>query len=156
MSVAAGKICIIYVSFTPHKNGPLSATLVITDKSPGSPQTIPLSGTGFGPIVSFSPTSLTFPATTVGKSAKLSLTLTNTGNAALSKAGSGTFVSIGGPNMPSFTQTDTCGASVAAGGKCAITVTFTPKRTGALTADVEVTDNAPPSPQLVKLTGSGK
>jgi hypothetical protein len=38
--------CAISVSFTPHTTGTRSATLVIVDDAPGSPQTVPLSGQG--------------------------------------------------------------------------------------------------------------
>jgi hypothetical protein len=38
--------CAISVSFTPQTTGTRSATLVIVDDAPGSPQTVPLSGQG--------------------------------------------------------------------------------------------------------------
>jgi hypothetical protein len=156
-SVNAGKSCTITVTFKPGKTGPLSADLSITDKASGSPQRIPLAGTGNGPIVSLSRTTLTFPSTTVDEaSAKQSFTLTNKGNAKLGKPGGGAFISVTGLNPLSFLQTNTCGSSLAAGAKCTVTVTFKPGRTGALTAYVAFTDDAAHSPQEVKVTGTGK
>ena len=38
--------CVISVTFTPLTTGRRSATLVIADNAPGSPQTIPLTGHG--------------------------------------------------------------------------------------------------------------
>jgi hypothetical protein len=45
---------------------------------------------------------------------------------------------------------------VAVGASCAITVTFKPAATGALTASVNIADNAAGSPQKIALTGTGK
>src|SRR5207237_5895823 len=101
----------------------------------------PLSGgsrTGT-PAASLSPASLSFGNQTVGaSSAAQSITLSNTGAAALSISG----IAITGTNSGDFTQTHTCGASLAAGTSCAISVTFKPTATGTRTASVAVTDNA--------------
>ena len=60
-----------------------------------------------------------------------------------------------GTNVSDFAQTNTCGTSVAAGGSCTISVTFTPTASGSRTASVSITDNASGSPQSVSLTGTG-
>jgi hypothetical protein len=44
--VAAGKSCIVKVTFTPTQTGLRTGTLSFTDNAPGSPQTVSLSGTG--------------------------------------------------------------------------------------------------------------
>ena len=44
--VAAGKSCIVKVTFTPTQTGLRTGTLSFTDNAPGSPQTVGLSGTG--------------------------------------------------------------------------------------------------------------
>jgi hypothetical protein len=54
-----------------------------------------------------------------------------------------------------FAETNTCGASVAASGRCVITITFTPTALGAATGSVVITDNATPATQTVTLTGTG-
>jgi hypothetical protein len=54
-----------------------------------------------------------------------------------------------------FTETNTCGSSLAAGGSCTITVRFAPTATGAIDGSVSIFDNAPLSPQVVGLTGTG-
>jgi hypothetical protein len=79
------------------------------------------------------------------------VTLNNTGNASLSL----TSVAITGTNAGDFAQTNDCGNSVAAGGDCTISVTFTPTASGTRTASVTITDNASGSPQTVTLTGTG-
>lgn len=156
-SVAIGRYCTITVGFKPQKLGALTANVSITDKASGSPQEIVLKGTGSGPIAFLSAGSLAFPATTVGKAAPTqNFTLSNLGNYVLGKPGGGVLITITGTNPNSFTETDNCDNHVAPGGKCTITVKFVPKKTGPLAANVTFTDNAVPSPQEVKLTGTGQ
>ncbi len=109
-------------------------------------------GGGGTPAASLSPGSLTFASQTVNTtSAAQSVTLTNSGSAALSL----TSVAISGTNGSDFAQTNTCGSSVNANASCTISVTFTPTAAGTRTANVSITDNATGSPQTVSLTGTG-
>ena len=150
-SVAAGANCVISVSFKPTASGTRTGTLSIADNSSSSPQNVALTGTGAAvpaPLVSLSPSSLTFSSTTVGAtSSPLSVTLSNTGNASLSISGIYT--------SGDFAQTNTCGSSVAVGANCGIHVTFTPTAAGTRTGLVSVTDTASGSPQSITLTGNG-
>ncbi len=101
-----------------------------------------------GPVAQLSPTNLNFGTVTVGQSSSpQTVTLSNTGNQALS------ITSIGASG--DFTQSNTCGSSVAAGASCAISVVFTPSTTGTRTGTLSVADNAAGSPQTVSLTGTG-
>jgi len=154
-SLAAGASCSIAVTFTPTAVSALSATVTVTDNATGSPHTATLSGTGTAvpvPVVALAPTSLTFAATTTGtSSAAQNITLTNTGNAALTISG----ISLGGANPTAFTTGGTCGASVAAGASCTIAVTFKPTAASALSATVIVTDNAAGSPHQASVAGTG-
>jgi hypothetical protein len=80
------------------------------------------------------------------------VTLTNIGPLALGIAR----IAITGADAQDFSQTDTCGSSVAAqGGSCTITVTFTPTLTGPRNASLTISDNAVGSPQVIPLTGIG-
>ena len=45
-SVPAGGHCTIKVQFVPQAKGPRSAALAVSDDGGGSPQTVPLAGTG--------------------------------------------------------------------------------------------------------------
>jgi hypothetical protein len=147
-SVAVAGTCAISVTFTPTAAGSRTGSVSITDNASGSPQTVSLTGTGTAPAVSFSPTSLSFGNQALNTaSAAQSVTLTNTGSAALTI----TTIAANGD----FSQTNTCGASVAAAGTCAISVTFTPTVAGSRTGAVSVTDNASGSPQTFSLTGTG-
>jgi hypothetical protein len=55
-----------------------------------------------------------------------------------------------------FSQTNTCGGTLAAGKSCTISVIFTPTQVGSLTGTLYVNDNGTNSPQTVSLSGTGK
>src|SRR5208282_3531566 len=110
------------------------------------------SGTSGAPVASLSPSSLTFASQTVGAtSAAQTITLSNTGNAALTL----TSIALTGTNPGDFAETNNCGSSVTAGANCTMSVTFTPTASGTRTAAVTLTDNATGSPQTVSLSGTG-
>ncbi len=151
-SLAAGTNCSISVTFTPSAVGNRYGTLTVTDNSggtSGSTQTLALEGTGQGgPVVSLTPTTLTFASQPLGAtSAAQPITLTNNGTASLS------ITSI----IPSgdFTQSNNCPANLAAGASCTINVSFAPSVVGTRSGALTVTDAAPNSPQVVTLTGGG-
>src|SRR6266480_580880 len=154
-TLPAGANCTINVTFTPTASGARTGTLSLTDNAGGSPQIMTLSGNGTAPGVGLAPTSLDFGnqllATT---SAPMTVTLTNTGAAALtinSFAPSGDFAatSTGASACP------TSPATLAAGANCTINVTFTPTASGARTGTLSLTDNAGGSPQIMTLSGNG-
>jgi len=129
----------------------IALALSITDNASGSPQAASLFRTGT-PAVSLSATSLGFGSQRVGTTSKArTVTLSNTGNAALSI----TSLAVKGTNRSDFAQNNTCGKWLAAGAHCTISVTFTPSASGSLTASVSITDNARGSPQKVSLSGKG-
>jgi hypothetical protein len=154
-SVAVNGSCTIHVTFSPTAPGSRSATLTVNDNASGSPQTVSLSGTGTAPAASLSPTSFAFgsqPAAT--SSSAQTFTLSNTGNATLDIASIG----FTGTNASDFSQTATCGATLAANSSCTITVVFTPPASGSRSASLTVTDNSngvSASTQSSTLTGTG-
>ncbi|HKW63310.1 MAG TPA: choice-of-anchor D domain-containing protein [Candidatus Acidoferrum sp.] len=154
-SVAVGANCGINITFKPTATGARSASLSINDDAAGSPQTVPLTGTGVAPAVSLSGASLSFGNQPVGTSSGAqNVTLTNSGNAALTISS----FAVAGANSGDFSQTNACPASpatLAAGANCSISVTFKPTATGARAASVSITDNASGSPQSVSLSGTG-
>jgi hypothetical protein len=98
-------------------------------------------------------TTLSVPSISFGDqvvdtaSAVHAITLSNTGSAELSN--------VGIAAAPPFTQTNTCGSSLAAGATCTINVTFDPTTEGDFTNNLSITDNAKGSPQTVALSGTG-
>lgn len=155
-TLASGATCTINVTFTPTTSGTRTAALSVADNASGSPQTVPLNGTGASaPAVRTSPSSLTFQSEQIGASSTPQvITITNSGSAAL------TITSIGltGTNPGDFGITYTCAlapSTLAAGGSCTVSVTFAPTASGSRTAAVTVTDDAFDSPQSVPISGTG-
>src|SRR5205823_25022 len=128
--------------------------VVFTDDDLNSPQNVSLSG-GTAPAVGLAPTNLDFGnqllATT---SAPMTVTLTNTGTAALtinSFAASGDFAatSTGASACP------TSPATLAAGANCTNNETLTPTASGARPGTLSLADDAGGSPQIFTLSGNG-
>ena len=150
-SVAPGASCTISVTFKPRGIGTRTGAVNITDNAPGSPQSVPLTGTGTA--VNLNPTSVKFGQQTVGTSSQpKNVTLTNNSGTLTLHISSMTF---SGSNAGDFTQTNTCGGSVAPKASCTISVIFTPGATGARSATMNVNDDGGGSPQTVKLAGTG-
>ena len=148
-SLSPGASCTISLTFKPTQVGSRAASVTITDNAAVSPQQIALSGTGVtsGPNATLS-ASLTFAAQTVGTaSSAQSVTLINYGRATLGI----TRIATSGD----FSQTHTCGSSLAVLASCTISVTFTPTQQGSRAGTLSITDNAPGSPQTVSLSGTG-
>lgn len=96
---------------------------------------------------------LTFASTPVGVAdPEQTITVKNSGGGLAIKFSG---IAITGSGASSFSQTNTCGTSLAAGASCSILVTFTPTAGGTLTASVSIADNVAGSPQTVALTGTG-
>jgi phospholipase C len=149
-SLAPGTSCTFTVTFAPLATGSRPAILLIGNSEiTTSPQQVALSGVGLAaPLVSLTPTSLAFGDQRLGiASSSQTVSLTNTGTASLNV---GSIVSSG-----DFSQTNTCGNSVAIGATCTINVVFTPTSQGAASGAITITDDAVSSPQDIALTGNG-
>jgi hypothetical protein len=153
-SLAPGRSCRINVRFVPSSTGVLTGTLTITDSDPTSPQSVKLTGTGVQPAASLTPASHTFgPILRRTTSAPFGFTLSNTGTAPMTINN----VSIGGTNPGQFAiSSNTCGGSLAIGATCTINVTFSSRTAGTFNATLNVSDNAPASPQTGTLTGTAQ
>jgi hypothetical protein len=150
-TLAAGTTCLIKVQFKPSATGARSAAVSITDNAAGSPQQVPLSGTGT--TAKLSPTPLAFGTLAVGlTSAVKKVTLTNIGTTTLTISS----IAVTGAEAADFPETaTTCASSLAAAASCTVSLTFKPSTTGARSANLTVTDNAAGSPQQVPLSGIG-
>jgi hypothetical protein len=140
-----GANCTIRVKFHPTTKGVSHGAVSVKDNAPGSPQKVPLTGTGT--YVQLLPTTLNFGTQPVGTT----ITLTNKGNSTVTITG----ISTTGTDARDFAETNTCGKSVASGASCFIKVTFKPLVKGKRTANVSVYDNGGGSPQEVGLIGTG-
>lgn len=156
-SLSPHSSCTVSITFVPSAVGTLAGTLTITDQF--RLQTVALSGAGVAPAgVSLSPTALTFAATGVGLAAPAqTLTLTNNGGLPLNLQ-SATVVAAAGAAAGAVDLTltaNTCGASLAPGAACLLTVTFAPTAAGSRSAVLMLTDDAPGGSQTTSLTGTG-
>lgn len=98
------------------------------------------------------PQTLTFATQAVGTGSNpQTATFTNSSTTEIHITG----ISITGLNSGDFSETHTCGASLASGASCAISVIFKPTASGTRTAAVTITDDAPNNPQTVSLVGAG-
>ena len=152
-TVAAGGSCTVAVEFSPHSSGVKSAGLTFSDNAPGSPEIVALSGTSVSPpTIQVSPTGLNFSSQSVGiASAAQPVAVANTSISTLSVNG----ITVTGTNAGDFLQTNNCPPVLGGNAACVINIAFKPNAgSGASrTASLNVTDNAPGSPQVVPLAG---
>jgi hypothetical protein len=147
--------CTIGIVFTPTAAGPRQANLTATDNAPGSPQSVPLTGTGVPPqpAVTLMPGSLSFPTTAQGAtSASQIVTVASSGAATLHISS----VLLSGANPGDFNiVTNGCSGAYPVNASCTVSVTFSPFGDGLRTASISIADDAPNSPQSVQLSGTG-
>lgn len=155
-SIAAGSNCVISISFSPASAGALSGTLTVAHNATPSSSMVALSGTGVAvvvgtPTASLSTTALSYASTTVGATTSLSVTLTNSGTAALVLGAT----TISGADFSIASNTCTSGASIAPTSSCAVSVAFTPTAAGARSGSLTISHNASPATSTVSLAGTG-
>jgi outer membrane protein assembly factor BamB len=99
-----------------------------------------------------SSTSLAFGSQTANvASAPQLITVTNTGTVVLPI----TSITLSGANSLQFSQSNTCGTSVAVGANCTISVEFKPNSTGSKSATLNVNTGDGAGTQTVALSGTG-
>jgi uncharacterized repeat protein (TIGR01451 family) len=151
--LAAQSSCSIMVTFTPTATGTRTGAITISDNAVGSPQMVSLTGIGINaPAITLSPGSLIFSSRLVGSpSPPLTISMSNSGNATLNIAS----IAIAGTNSGDFSQTNTCGQTLAPTVSCTISVVFNPTAAGQRTAGVAITSDARGSVPVVTLSGTG-
>lgn len=114
-----------------------------------------VSGPSAAPVASVSPASLSFSQALGGSTAAQTVTVGNTGTAAL-VLGS---ITLAGAQAGDYAVASggTCasGASIAVGANCTLRIVFTPAATGARSATLAIAHNAAASPSNVTLNGTG-
>lgn len=143
-SIAANGTCKINVSFAPTAAGTIKGTITVADAATTSPQVVALTGTGVTPLT-LAPASLTF-ATTVGiATSPQTVTLTNNTASAITISN----VAVSGD----YTQTNTCGGSLAANSNCTFSVAFSPLITGTIDGAVTISTSSSTIPQVISMSG---
>ncbi len=149
MTLNAGQSASFSAAFTPASAGNASGSISIDSDASASPMTIALSGTGTQPQWSVLPTSVNFGNVNVGSNSSQNVTVTNSGNTALTISSatlSGQGFSINGLALP---QTISAGASTT------FAAQFAPASAGSAAGSISVSSNASGSPATIALSGAG-
>ena len=136
----SGQSCNVGIIFTPSGPGSRYATLSLLDDTANGDDLIQVYGPGATAAKAvLAPTTLAFAAQKVStSSAAKVLTLTNAGGVALTINS----YAITGTNAADFTQSHSCGATLAGGASCTISVAFKPAAVGARAATLAVATSA--------------
>ena len=134
LTLTPGQSGTLNVVYAPSAAGAAAGAISIVSSAPNSPATVALSATGAAPsyAMSLSPASVSFGSVNTGSTAAQTVTLSNTGNSAITIAqvsATGTGISIGGP---------AAGTTIAPSGSVALKVTYSPSAAGAATGSISV------------------
>ena len=141
------------VSYTVLANyGPARQTTIIVAGRPITVAQDAVANPTLAPSPVLSTTSLSFGNQVVGRAgAAQAIQLTNAATVALNLSA----ITIGGTDGGDFSESNSCGPTVAAGTSCTIQVIFTPLATGMRTATLFIAGNTSGRPQAVSLSGAG-
>ena len=149
-----GITCPIGIVFTPQASGVRHGSLVVTDDAnaaPGSQDTARLDGVAYQPVATLSATALT-PGANLGASAgPQAVTVTNTGDGALTVRA----IVINGAAAGDYRQSSDCLRTLQPGASCTVTVGFTPQGYGLRAASLTLYDDGPGGSQAIALRGTG-
>lgn len=147
-TIAPGGNVTATVRFQPTDKSVRNAVIVVTSNSVRSPDTITVTGSGTGaPAILTDRVSLDFGAVSVGATKSLALRVSNPGNDTL-------VISNIATNSPRYTVA-IASRTLAPGEAFDDTIRFTPTTATPVSANLTLTSNAPTSPTVVTLTGSG-
>ena len=160
-TVMPGSACSISIAFAPQVGGSLTGSVGVLTNSlnagGGAATSVVLSGRGTGSVPS-DPTldtaTLLFSSQMVGATSTQTVTLSNPGSGTLAIGG----ISISGSTDFAFDASNTtCGSTLAAGRTCAVSIKFTPSRTGSRSATLSFADSMSGTgfAQSVFLLGTG-
>jgi hypothetical protein len=159
LTVQPGASASVTVKFSPTSAGAQLGTLTIVSNDPTAGTFgVALSGTGTAvapppaPSITTSVTQLAFGSVTVGKPQSLTVTIGNTGTAALTVSTISTNNTLFTPSVTSLTGT----ASVAAGASFTLSVQFAPTAAGPQSGTLTLATNDPAHASVtISLTGTG-
>ena len=148
-TIQPGQSVSFTAQFSPTSVGSASGSVSIASNAPNSPFTIALSGTGTQPQIAAIPSNAPFGSVTVGNSNSQTITVSNGGTANLvisqgTVTGSGFHIS--GLSAP---------LTIPAGSNATFNAVFTPTGAGAVTGSISLSSDAPNSPYMIGLTGTG-
>ena len=149
-----GLTCPIGVTFTPQGAGARHGSLIVTDdanSAPGSQDTVRLDGVAYQPVATLSTAVLTPGANLGGSAGPQMVTVTNTGDGALTIRA----VAISGAAAGDYRQSSDCLRTLQPGATCTVTINFTPQGYGLRAASLTLYDDGAGGSQSVALHGTG-
>jgi hypothetical protein len=141
------------LSGTPTVTGTFNLSLGASNAAGSTTQAFTL--TSSGPQISINPTSLNFGTVNWLSLHWKSVTIQNTGSSTLQITGMSIVPGQGADN-DDFTLLNLCKSTLAPGKSCIATVFYFADDIGTANATLNISDNAPGSPQVVTLTGTAK
>ncbi len=150
-SLAPNGTCTISILFHPGSTGQLTGTFTQPGNMVGRPLSVTLGGNGLQPgAIALTPSTLQFGSLVIGTpSAAQSVTVSNSGGAP---------VTLGTPaiNNNDYALTgSTCGATLAGGQSCSLTVQFTPTVAGPRPGQLTIPGSGGGPTAVVTLQGTG-
>jgi hypothetical protein len=148
-TIGVGQSSTIQIQFAPTSAAAVNGSLTILSDASNSPLAISITGTGTQAGLTIAPSALTFGNVIVGQSGTQSVKLTNSGNSSVTVnlatvAGNG--FGISGLSLPT---------TLTGGQSLSFNAQFSPTVSGAEAGSITFTDNAPGSPQVVSMVGTG-
>jgi trimeric autotransporter adhesin len=156
LSLAPATNCALVLRYAPSVAGGSTATLTISHNAAGTPGAVTLSGTATAAPqgrIALGALALTFPAAQLGTPSTQTLTVQNTGDAALTFSA----FTLGGSASADYARSGSCSVAtpLAAGAQCTLAVTFTPSAVGSRSAALTVQSDASNGAATISLSGTG-
>jgi Concanavalin A-like lectin/glucanases superfamily/Abnormal spindle-like microcephaly-assoc'd, ASPM-SPD-2-Hydin/Immunoglobulin domain len=150
LTLSPGQSANFNIAFAPAAVGSVSGNVSLVSNAASSPTIITLSGNGLAAtlLLTANPTTLSFGNVNLGSSSTLPVTLTNTGNSAVTIASvtvTGTEFSTSGLTPP---------VTLTTGQSAPLNVVFAPTTSGGVSGSIAVVSNATNSPATITLSGS--
>ncbi|HUN62514.1 MAG TPA: choice-of-anchor D domain-containing protein [Candidatus Sulfotelmatobacter sp.] len=148
LSLNPSQTTTLTVAFDPTQSGSVSGAIKIVSNAGNSPLTVQVSGSGAQPGLALTPATYSFGSIVDGQTKSETVTITNTGTAALTIADvtvNGAGFSVSGLSTP---------VTIAAGSNSSFAVLYAPTTPGSHSGTVSIASNAPNSPNVLALTGA--
>ena len=139
---------VLVTGVTTSANFPATAGAFQTTLGVGSSEEAFAASLTLQPVLGVSPQSLTFTSALLVPSAAQMVTLTNNTSAAL------TYTTPIASNVDFAVTATTCGATIASGANCTISVVYTPSGSAPETGTLPIADGATAAPQIISLSGT--
>ena len=151
VTLAPGASCQVNYRFAPQAAGPVEATVMLQAADPATPAALTLRGDGKLPgVLSLSTNTLDFGSVLLTTESPKTVTLTNTGAAAVTLPAS--FV----VSAPFGLVAEDCPESLAAGASCTISLKYAPTQAGVQTQNLSISSTPEVVPVTLAMSGTGQ